>query len=121
VKGGVEAGDGGKSRPQAAQGADGRHGGRVVEGGQVGERLQPAGDVVVDQHALAELGSAVYDPVAGGVRLRHAIEKAGKGGPRVVGRRKVLCREYIGAVEQSQLEAARPGVDDQDAHDRVPA
>jgi len=69
---------------------------------QLGELFQPARDRVVDQGRLAKICSAVDNAVGDG------------GDPRRCGFERVdgLCRAF--GRDERQLQARRPGVDDED-------
>ena len=91
---------------------------RLVERGEVGERPQVRLDLVVEEDRPAVPRPAVDDPVAD--RPERAEAGDGLGDGRRVGRpargRQVGRRDdVVGRVEDAQLEAARPGVDDEDA------
>jgi hypothetical protein len=60
-------------------------------------------DLGVDEHRLDEAAAAVDDAVA---RCRDALGSVGEG-PN---------RPALVTVDEVQLEAGRPGVDDEDAH-----
>jgi hypothetical protein len=73
-----------------------------VERRELRDRTELRDDAVVDQHGLAKAVAAVDDPVAdGGYAVgsrREGLER-----PRVV-----VC------VDERELEAGRPGIDDED-------
>ena len=69
VEGGVEHGHLRHLRPLLGDGADAQHVGGVVQRGQRVEPLDGAGDLVVDQHGLAEPLAAVDHAVPHGVQL----------------------------------------------------
>jgi hypothetical protein len=104
----------------------GQHRGHRIQGGerlglvqrsQVGERPEPLPDGALDQHRTAELGAAVHDPVADRVHLAERLDRRLDGRPVVpVPRRRQVGRagDLVGVGQDAQLEAARPGVDDQD-------
>ena len=117
VERGVETGDGGHV---------GQHRGHRVQGGQrlglvqrsqVGERTEPLPDAALDQHRAAELIAPVHDPVTDRAHLAERLDRRLDGRPVVpVPRRRQVggAGDLVGVVKDAQLEAARPGVDDQD-------
>ena len=88
---------------------------RLVQRRQRGQLLQGAGDLVVDHRRRAEALAAVHDPVAGRVGVTERVER---GADVVAGRQVARAEQLVAVAEQPQLEAARAGVDDQDAHPR---
>ena len=70
------------------------------------------------RHRTEELAAAVYDAVADGI-CRAEFEKSAAHSLNVsdaAGRRQIRrTGEPIGAIEQAQLETARPRIDHQDA------
>ena len=119
MEGRVEAGDLRHGGKDAAHRRDAEQGLGLVERREVGERGDTVGDRVVDQHRVAELGSAVDDPVPDGLDPLHAVERS-RDDRRVAGaaRRVEVARgdERVVLVEHAQLDAARAGVDGEDAH-----
>ena len=121
MKRGVEARDGRHAGERGAHDVEHRQRGGLVQRRQVGERAQLLLDARVDHDRARELGAAVDDAVAGGVDGAEAGERAPH--RRRVGatvfRRQVDARgDAVVGVEDAQLHAARPGVDDEDAHQR---
>jgi hypothetical protein len=74
-----------------------------MEGCELGELLQPAGDHVIDHGGLSELSSSVHDAV--------------RNGRDVVGRRLERRDRCRGSVrdDEGELQARRAGVDDENA------
>src|SRR5581483_6209498 len=98
----VEARDGGDVRERLACELDSAQRLRLVQRREVGEGLQAPQDGIVDHDGVDELGAAVHDAVA------DCIDAPGLG--------DVVRRgDQLVAVEDRELEAARPGVDDQDS------
>ena len=119
VEGGVEAGHRRDPGEQPADQLQAPQGLRLVQGRQVGERLEPAADSGVHQHGLGELRAAVDDAMSDrvdgavsrdGGPERGVVDTSRRGGDGLRGQRP------IGVVEDGQLEAARSGIDDQDVH-----
>ncbi len=69
---------------------------------EVGERLQPPHDVVVDDDGLDELGPAVHDAVPDRVDPLERVEVD-------------VVRHELVPVEHRELEAARSRVDDENS------
>ena len=115
---GVEAGDGGNVRQNRADELERAKRLRLMERSQVGERFQPPQDPVVDPHRPDELVAAVHDAVADRVdrpapfhRLAHRVRLGA-----AARHRQALRRHQRVVVEHRQLQAARTGVDDENAH-----
>lgn len=124
VKGRVEAGDLWGVVEGGAHGGDPQQGLRLVQRGQVDEGREASHDVVVDQDRSRELLSAVHDAVTDSLDPGHVGERVGdgRGVLRAERRRQVARDEYAAVpVDDPELEAARPGVDDKDAHQTVAA
>ena len=91
---------------------------RLVERCKVAERVQSPQHAVVDPHRPDELVAAVNDAVADRVDRAALFDRLTDGvllgaAPR---RREVLRHRHGVVVEDGQLQAARTGVDDEDAH-----
>ncbi len=87
---------------------------------EVGELAHRRLDPGVDHHRLAEALTAVDDPMTHDVGVAEAAveRRAQLGGVDTVTGRRELARgkRLVVRVEQRQLQAARPGVDDEDSH-----
>ena len=115
---GVEAGDGRNIGQDCVDELERAERLRLVERCEVGERVDPPKDSVVDPHRADELVAAVDDTVADRVdgseplhRLAHRLLLGAAARDR-----QVLRRHQGVVVEDRQLQAARAGVDDEDAH-----
>ena len=91
---------------------------RLVERCEVRERVEPPEDAGVDAHRPDELVAAVDDPVPDRVdcpepphRLAHRLLLGA-----AARRGQALRRHQSVVVEDRQLQAARAGIDDEDAH-----
>ena len=113
----VEAGDGRRIGQHRTHRVEGGQRLRLVQRGQVGERPELFPDALVDPDRPAEQAPAVHDPVPDRV---HVPERPDSG----LDRRRVVraprrwqvggAHHRVRVVEDAQLEAAGPGVDDQD-------
>src|SRR6202035_2847738 len=118
VEGGVEEGHLWHLGEQGPGGGDGGQGAGLVQRGQVGQRLDLREHRLVNDRGLRELCAAVDDAVADGRDLALGRQEVaelvvvGLAVPVVDGQRG---GDLVGRVEQRELEAARPGGDDQDA------
>jgi hypothetical protein len=117
VERGVEAGDRGDAGQRVTHEGEGFERLGQVEWGQVHERLDPSDDRRVDEDGIGERRPPVDDTVADRV---DPAERADRGGD-VGGIDRAARRRYVGRgadrvvrLEEAQLEAARPRVDDED-------
>ena len=110
---------------QLAHGADGGDGPRVVQRRQVGDRVEVVDHLVVEPDRLAEPRATVHHPVPD--RVEAGPLRASRVGQERAQRIEVtgtvppldgVRGDHALVVEHAQLEAARSGVDDQDAHGR---
>ena len=124
VERGVEAGHRGRA---------GQHGGHRVERGErlglvqrreVGERLEPPPHLGVDEHRRGVQRPAVHDPVPDRVHRAERLDRRldrrrcrRRRRAARAGRRRPSPRRH--GAEDAQLEAARPGVDDEHPGCRV--
>ena len=116
VKGGVEAGDRRRVGQELRDRVERRQRAWLVQWREVGERFEPAPDLVVDQHGRAKAFATVDDAVADGIdlaRLTHCVGQRRRSG-FAAQRRHVGRPGELVAVEHTQFEAARACIDDQD-------
>ena len=119
VEGGVEARDLRHVRQRPRDGVDGRQRLRLVKRRERGQLAQRRQHLVVEPDGRAEALAAVHDAVPDrvrrlgqlGERLRDRL-----GSTTDAERRARAPQLGVVGVEQRQLEAARPGVGDEDAH-----
>ena len=120
----VEAGDRGHARQGGRNRVQGRQRLRLVQRRQLGQRSQLALHLPVDQHRLAKPLATVDDAVPDGVGVAEPVV-AERGPQRSwvdarLRRRKLDGGDGILAIaQQAQLERARAGIDDEDAHEGV--
>ena len=114
MEGRVETGDDGKAARGVGQGVEGPQGLRLVEGGEIAERLDACPDLAAHQDRPCELGAAVDDAVA------HSLDPAGRpdpagevAGPHPSGEAPG-CQQRIPGVEDGEFQTAGACVDDQD-------
>jgi hypothetical protein len=115
----VETRDRGHVRQEPGYGVESLEGLRLVQGREVGERLQPPPHVAGDKHRPRIQRPAVHDAVADRVhrpgRLDRVRERRCLGSAAAQrGQVRGGCDGVV-AGEHPQLEAARPGVDDEHA------
>ena len=111
VEGGVEARDPRHVRQRPGDGVDGRKRLRLVKGGEGGQLPKRRQHLVVEPDRRVKALPAVHDAVPDDVR---ALRQVGQ-----LLRRRASPQLRVVGVEQRQLEAARPGVGDEDPHARV--
>ena len=107
VEGGVEHGHLRHVRPLLRDGADAQHVGGVVQRGQRVEPFDGAGDLVVDQHGLAEPLAAVHHAVPHGVQLpaaQHLVD----GRVHQLERLRMVARAHHFAVALAAVGHADP-------------
>jgi hypothetical protein len=91
---------------------------RLVERREICERREPRDDRVVEPRRGVVLGAAVDDAMPDGVERRERVERAADVGVVDAAARELqIDRSGNGVVrlEPPQLQAARAGVDDQEA------
>jgi hypothetical protein len=107
VEGGVEHGHLRHVRPLLCDGADAEHVGRVVQRRQRVEPLDGAGDLVVDEHRLAEPLPAVHHAVPHSIQLpvaKHLVD----GCVHLLKCLGVVCRSHHFAVALAAVGHADP-------------
>ncbi len=123
VEGGVEAGDGRDVGQDRRDGVQSGQRLRLVERSEIDQLAETGDHLTIHPDRFAEAGPAVDDPVTDRVdptepldRLHHRRLIGPFAGHRQVRR----AHDPILAVEDPELQAARPGVDDEDPHRRAP-
>ncbi len=122
VERGVETGDRGDIRQQGAHGVDGCERACLVYWRKVSELGKRRDNAVVDQDRGGEAVATVYHPVADGTGIGGAAEAINECDKFLARRLAVpwlhVQRRFdaVTRAEQAQLQAARTGVNDQDAH-----
>ncbi len=114
----VEAGNGGQPGQRGLRGLDPGQGPRLVQRRQVGQVRDSRDHRLIDDRGADEPAAPMHHPVAGRVKAglgTQELAEVGVVGAAVPGvdvqRRDGLVRR----AEHAELEAARPGVDDEDA------
>ena len=118
VERGVEAGDRGHCGQRDTDRLDPGQCTGLVQRGQVGQRADPGHHVVVDRRGRSEPVPAVHDPVPGRADAGQPAQECPQAGvvrTAVPGGQVRRRHHLIRRGEHAQLEAARPGVDHQDA------
>jgi hypothetical protein len=104
VEGGVEHRDVGRIRQRCSRGGERVEGRPVVERCEIDELAELADDVVVHEHRRDEAVAAVDDAVSDGLDLL-----------RVDDLRRLDEVGFLGGVDERQLQARRPRIDDENA------
>ena len=124
VERGIEAGHGGYPGQQSRHHVDAAQSPGLVQRGQVGGGLDRAAHRGIDDCRRLQVRTAVHDAVADGINPGQAVQERGEGGGGSAG---IPVPDFGGGqdlirrIEQAQLEAARPRVDDEDVHQAGPA
>ncbi len=93
---------------------------RLMDRGEVRQRGKRLADPAIEANRRRELRAPVDDPMSGRLHGPESFDRPGKLPCRVPAgqwRREVGRSHHLRVlVEDSQLEAARPGIDDEDPH-----
>ena len=77
----IEAGDLGQVGAQRLECVDRRQPLRIVQGSQIGERVEDSVGLFVEEHGIDERRAAVDDAVASGTDLGVGVEEGGEAAP----------------------------------------
>ncbi len=115
----VETGYLGQVRVQGSQGVDRYQALGIVQGSQIGKRLEDGVRSIVDEDGLDERGTTVDHSVAHRNNLGVLVEERGQGSfqfRRFPARKSARRHQLVLPVQQTQSQAAGSSVDDEDVH-----